>query len=164
MPFLVLFPGAVWIGVSADGLFAGVTAAGVVLLARGLTRGAAGLGGALLVSRSTCPTGWCCWPLVLAVAVVVRADGGRSCWAVWAAAVVAAFTAAGFWWLDGYHLVGAVLPGRGSDRPYAYWVWADLAVLVVAAGPAAARSSAVRSSAGHPRADGRPPGDRVLRR
>src|SRR2546430_9250786 len=32
-PFLVLFPGAVWVGVSADGLFTGVVAAGLALLA-----------------------------------------------------------------------------------------------------------------------------------
>jgi len=31
VPFAVLFPGAVWIGASADGLFAGVTAAGAAL-------------------------------------------------------------------------------------------------------------------------------------
>ena len=32
-PYAVLFPGAVWVGVSADGLFAGVLAWGVALLA-----------------------------------------------------------------------------------------------------------------------------------
>jgi hypothetical protein len=38
LPFGVLFPGAVWIGVSADGLFAGVLAWGVALLALGAAR------------------------------------------------------------------------------------------------------------------------------
>src|SRR5256885_248772 len=33
LPFLVLFPGAVWVGASADGLFTGVVAAGLALLA-----------------------------------------------------------------------------------------------------------------------------------
>src|SRR5581483_3496633 len=33
LPFGVLLPGAIWIGVSADGLFAGVLAWGVALLA-----------------------------------------------------------------------------------------------------------------------------------
>lgn len=33
LPFAVLFPGAVWVGASADGLFAGLTAGGVALLA-----------------------------------------------------------------------------------------------------------------------------------
>src|SRR5438876_332554 len=34
LPFLVLFPGAVWVGASADGIFTGVVAAGLALLAR----------------------------------------------------------------------------------------------------------------------------------
>ena len=38
LPFGVLFPGAIWIGVSADGLFAGVLAWGVALLAIGAAR------------------------------------------------------------------------------------------------------------------------------
>ncbi|MCA1675891.1 MAG: hypothetical protein LC799_28200, partial [Actinobacteria bacterium] len=38
LPFGVLFPGAVWVGASADGLFAGVLAWGVALLAVGSTR------------------------------------------------------------------------------------------------------------------------------
>ncbi|MGH3575648.1 MAG: hypothetical protein ACRDUW_28155, partial [Pseudonocardiaceae bacterium] len=38
LPFGVLLPGAIWIGVSADGLFAGVLAWGVALLAVGATR------------------------------------------------------------------------------------------------------------------------------
>ena len=59
--------------------------------------------------------------------------------AVGAAAVAVAFTAAGFWWLDGYHLVvERYYQGIASDRPYAYWVWANLALIAVCAGPAAA--------------------------
>ena len=38
LPFGVLLPGVIWIGVSADGLFAGVLAWGVALLAIGATR------------------------------------------------------------------------------------------------------------------------------
>jgi hypothetical protein len=52
---------------------------------------------------------------------------------------VAAFAAAGFWWLDGYHQVITryYQPGEyGLVRPYDYWVWADLACLVVVLGPA----------------------------
>lgn len=46
---------------------------------------------------------------------------------------------AGFWWVDGYHLVvQRYYQGIASHRPYAYWVWADLALVVVCAGPAAA--------------------------
>ncbi|BCY11315.1 hypothetical protein [Actinoplanes sp. L3-i22] len=53
LPFLVLFPGAVWVGVSADGLFMGVAATALALLAVGLTRPSwwcAGLGGAGLAA------------------------------------------------------------------------------------------------------------------
>ena len=55
------------------------------------------------------------------------------------AAVVAVFAAAGFWWLDGYHLViQRYYQDVGRTRPYDYWVWADLACLVLCAGPAVA--------------------------
>ena len=42
VPFAVFFPGAVWIGVSADGLFAGVAAWGVALTVLGGRRGRSG--------------------------------------------------------------------------------------------------------------------------
>jgi hypothetical protein len=48
LPFVVLFPGAVWVGVSADGLFTGVTASGVALLA---------VGGRALARRAAVATG-----------------------------------------------------------------------------------------------------------
>lgn len=138
VPFLVLFPGAVWTGVSADGLFAGVTSAGIMLLAgRGWLRPLAG--GVLL--------GFGCYlsyGLVLmavpALAVVLHRRSGRALAAglLGAGAVAAAFTAAGFDWLTGYHLVQQrYYQGLASQRPYAYWVWADLAILAVSAGPAA---------------------------
>lgn len=150
LPFLVLFPGAVWVGASADGLFAGVLAAGLALLARdrtgrvggwGISRwwaavaGGALLGFSLYLSYGLVLAG----PLALAVialkardrvATLVAAAGG-------AGAVVAAFTAAGFWWLAGYQaVVQRYYQGWGGERPYAYWVWANLACLVLAAGPA----------------------------
>jgi hypothetical protein len=55
------------------------------------------------------------------------------------AAVVIAFAAAGFWWLDGYQqlVIRYYQPGEyGLIRPYSYWVWADLACLAVVLGPA----------------------------
>ncbi|MEU4243651.1 hypothetical protein [Actinoplanes sp. NPDC026619] len=163
VPFLVLFPGAVWIGASADGLFAGVTATGLALLAVGLTgrsvapafAGGLLLGGGLYLS----------YGLVLlavpALAVVFLAARSRP-WPslplgaalAGVATVVVAFTLAGFWWLDGYHLVTVrYYQGIASVRPYAYWIWADLALVFVCAGPAAAvilRRSALRQSAAGP--------------
>jgi hypothetical protein len=144
VPFLVLFPGAVWVGASADGLFAGVTATGVALLASGAVRRSPIrlLGGGVLLGLGC----YLSYGLVLmaavatAVLVIGRAGLWRSLWAVaGAAAVVAGFTATGFWWFTGYTLViERYYQGIATDRPYAYWVWANMAVLVVSAGPAAA--------------------------
>ncbi|MET0492769.1 MAG: hypothetical protein ABW000_06510 [Actinoplanes sp.] len=160
VPFLVLFPGAIWIGASADGLFAGVAATGVALLAVALTRrqfGTAAAAGALLVGSLYLSYGLTLLALP-ALAVVFLARRSTSIWrtlgvAVGAgAAVVVAFTLAGFWWLDGYHLVvERYYQGIASDRPYAYWVWADLALVVACAGPVAAvimRRAVTRSGRG----------------
>jgi hypothetical protein len=142
-PFLVLFPGAVWIGASADGLFAGVAAAGLALLAVGLTRPApiaAAGAGALLAGSAYLSYGLVLLvPLVIAVAVLAGTVRPLAWTALGAAAVVVAFTAGGFWWLDGYHLVRVrYYQGLASHRPYAYWVWANLAAAAACAGPAAA--------------------------
>jgi hypothetical protein len=146
VPFLVLFPGAVWVGASADGLFAGVTATGIALLAAAC--GTTGRHARALAFAAGLVLGFGCYlsyglvlmvPIALAVLVVARRPGP----AVWAlagaAAVAAVFTAAGFWWLDGYHtLVERYYQGIAADRPYAYWVWANLACLAVSAGPVVA--------------------------
>jgi hypothetical protein len=138
VPFLVLFPGAVWIGVSADGLFAGVTSAGIMLLAgRGWLRPLAG--GVLLGLGCYLSYG-----LLLMAAPALAVVLLRRSWTVLltgllgVAAVAGTFTALGFDWLTGYHLVQQrYYQGIASQRPYLYWVWADLAILVVSAGPAA---------------------------
>jgi hypothetical protein len=142
VPFAVLFPGAVWVGASADGLFAGVTAAGVALVAVATRRGAWGaglLGGVALGSGVYLSYGLVLMLPIVLVAAWRRAPRGLAGAAVGAAAVAAAFTLAGFWWLDGYHLVvERYYQGIASERPYAYWVWANLALIGVCAGPAAA--------------------------
>ncbi|WP_433686422.1 hypothetical protein ACQP0I_19455 [Micromonospora carbonacea] len=144
LPFAVLFPGAVWSGVSADGLFAGVTATGVALLAHGVTRGrAAGAvaGGAVLAFGCYLSYGLVLMaPVALAVVVLAGRHRPTVGWAfAGAAPVVAGFTAAGFWWPTGYHLVvERYYQGIAADRAYGYWVWANLALVVAAAGPAAA--------------------------
>lgn len=161
LPFTVLFPGAVWVGVSADGLFAAVLAWGVALLAVGATgdgRGAdaAALGGGLLLG----------WVLYLSYGLVL---GGLLPLAVLAAAgaarlrrtvlvagagvvvVVAAFTAAGFWWFTGFeHLRVIYAESAARARPYGYFVWANLAALVLATGPAVV--AGLRRLAASPRA------------
>ncbi|WP_200212954.1 hypothetical protein [Micromonospora coerulea] len=138
LPFLVLLPGAVWVGASADGLFTGVVAAGLALLAvRGRVAPAAGgllLGGALYLSYGFVLVG------VLALAVLALRPAGRVAAllaaAAGVAAVVAAVTVAGFRWWDGYDLVvERYHQGWAADRPYGYWVWANVAALLLSAGP-----------------------------
>ncbi len=178
LPYTVLFPGAVWVGVSADGLFAGWLAWGVALLAVGVAaRGrrrdlAAAAGGLLLGSTVYLSYGLVLGGL-LALAVVVaglrrrplthtarsshtlrevcvgegRCVSGGSGRAtlrapviagVSALVVVAAFTAAGFSWLDGYAKVQVIYAASAAAaRPYPYFVWANLAAVAFAMGPAA---------------------------
>ncbi len=127
LPFAALFPGAVWSGVSAD-------------VTRGSALGALG-GGALL--------GFGCYlsyglvlmvPIAVAVVILGHRHRFTAGWALGGAAlVVGAFTVAGFDWLTGYHLVvERYYQGIASRRAYGYWVWANLAIVTVAAGPAAA--------------------------
>jgi len=53
--------------------------------------------------------------------------------------VLGAMAAAGFWWFDGLSAVRAERQvGLSSDRPFSYFVVANLAVFVVACGPAVA--------------------------
>jgi methylthioxylose transferase len=148
LPFGVLFPGAIWIGVSADGLFAGVLAWGVALLALGAARprldaaalAASGSGGLLLGATLFLSYGLVLAGLLpVAVALTARRLAPLLVAGVGVAAVVAAFAAAGFWWLQGYRQVTIryYQPGEyGLERPYGYWVWADLACLAVVLGPA----------------------------
>jgi hypothetical protein len=156
LPFLVLFPGAVWLGASADAIFTGVGAAGLALLAarRWWLAPAGGLllGSALYLSYGLVLLA----PLALAVIALRR--GRRIAVLLGAAAgvavVVAGFTAAGFWWPTGYRLVvRRYYQGWAADRPYTYWVWANLAALLICAGlvtgPALYR--AVRSRRTEPR-------------
>jgi hypothetical protein len=146
VPFLVLFPGAVWFGASADAVFAAVTTAGVALLAiastvtsrRGdaLATGAGvALGAGVFLSYGLVLMGL----IALAVTVVAGRVRPLVLAACGAAGVVLAYAAAGFWWLDGYHLVVARYGQSVARlRSYGYWVWANLACLVLSAGPATA--------------------------
>ncbi|TDL12479.1 hypothetical protein EUA04_05925 [Mycolicibacterium obuense] len=145
-PFVAVAPTAIWIAVSADGYFTGVAAWGIALLALAVTGSVrwpvlAAVGAGLLL-------GWgifCNYGLGLmalpAVAVLISARSRRSLLtalvpAVLAALVVVAiFALAGFWWLDGYHLVQErYWQGIANDRPFAYWGWANLASVVCAIG------------------------------
>ncbi|MEU1983157.1 hypothetical protein [Nocardia sp. NPDC019395] len=158
LPFLVLAPAAIWIAVSADAMFAGVTAWAVALLAV-----AAGARPAARDTGADSPGLWTGMPaavvagilfgfgiylnygLILmgfvAVAVLVAARTVRPLVpaVLGALVVVAGFTLAGFWWFDGYHLVvERYYQGIATDRPYGYWWWGNLAATVCAVGLATA--------------------------
>ncbi|TQF68305.1 hypothetical protein FK531_14475 [Rhodococcus spelaei] len=141
-PFVAIAPAAIWIAVSADGFFAGVTAWGIALLALAVTGTArrtalaSVLAGVLLGFGVYLSYGLALMALP-AVAVLVVAGRYRPLVGalVGAAAVAAIFTAAGFWWFDGYMLVQErYWQGIATDRPFAYWGWANLASLVCATG------------------------------
>jgi len=160
--FGVVFPGAVWMGVSADGMFAGVTAAGIALLTHGLVRSRAsraaagvrqgpglaavalaGAGGTLLGAMLLLSYGHVLVGL-LVLAILVRTRRGSGGW-WWACTVIATIAvtailgiaaAAGFWWTEGLaQLRIRYLQGIAATRPYWYFVVANLAALVVAASP-----------------------------
>ncbi|MEU1688877.1 hypothetical protein [Micromonospora sp. NPDC005707] len=139
LPFLVLLPGAVWLGASGDAVFTGVVAAGLALLAaRGPLAALAGgllLGFALHLSYGFVLVG----ALALAV-LALRRDRRRAALlaaTAGVAAVTALFVLAGFRWWEGYdRVVERYYQGWATDRPYAYWVWANLAALLLSAGPA----------------------------
>jgi hypothetical protein len=142
-PFAVLFPGAIWLGVSADGLFTGVTSVGVALLAAGggrrkvLGRLSCLLAGVLLGFGIFLSYGLVLLaPLALLVCVLRKNWWGLGLGILGALVVVGVFALAGFWWLDGYQLViQRYYQDLGRTRPYDYWVWANLAALVLSVGP-----------------------------
>ncbi|QKV92038.1 hypothetical protein HUT19_10025 [Streptomyces sp. NA02950] len=143
-PFLVLAPAAVWAGASADGYFAAVAAWALALLALAARRTVRAPGAVALVSGLLLGlTVYLSYGLTLlalpALAVLVLARTVKPLPWVLAgvAAVAGVFTLSGFVWWEGYHLlVERYYQGVAADRPYAYWVWANLAVAGVAAGPA----------------------------
>ncbi len=154
LPFLVLLPGAVWVGASGDGIFAGLVAAGLALLAaRRLTGVLAGgllLGYALFLSYGFVLVA----PLALAV-LALRRRRRLAALLVGAAGVVAvaaAFSLAGFHWWEGYaRVIERYYQGWAAERPYGYWVWANLAALLLSAGPVVGPALRRALVAAHPR-------------
>lgn len=151
-PFLVLVPSAVWVGTSADGYFAAVAAWSLALLAVAATHGTsqlprrgapipavAALASGLLFGL-TCYLSYGLTLIALiaaAVLVLARTVRPLPLVAAGAAAVAVAFTLAGFSWWEGYLLlVERYYQGAAAVRPYAYWVWGNLACTVLIIGPA----------------------------
>ncbi|MFD9205730.1 hypothetical protein ACFVZM_05555 [Streptomyces sioyaensis] len=141
-PFLVLAPSAVWVGTSADGYFAAVAAWSLALLALAATRrshhpAAAALASGILFGL-TCYLSYGLTLIVLiagAVLWLTRTLRPLPFLVAGAGAVAAAFTLAGFSWWEGYQLlVERYYQGAAAVRPYAYWVWGNLACTVLITG------------------------------
>lgn len=143
-PFLVALPAVLWIAVSADAWFLGVTAWGIAALSAAACRTGirsdllAVAGGLLLGCGIFLSYGLVLLaPLAIAVVAVRRRVRPLLVGAVAVTAVVATFAAAGFWWFDGLTATRErVHLGAAGARPYYYFVVADLAILAIALGPA----------------------------
>lgn len=141
-PYLALSPGAVWVAVSADAAFLGVVSWGLALLAAstrtaGPRRQVLGVAAGLLLGAGV----YLSYGLVLigipALAVLWLGRTARPLPAVLAGSLLVAggFTAAGFWWFDGYRLViERYYQGIATQRPAAYWAWANFAATGCAVG------------------------------
>ncbi len=144
-PFLVLFPGAVWMATTADALFAGTLACGVAALAvatgrrdtvgRALAVGAGLMfGAALAMSYGAAPFGVI--PLALCLwrrDVVSLALAGAG-----VLLVLAAFGIAGFWWPEGLLATkDQAFAGVQARREYLPFLLISVAAFALAIGPAA---------------------------
>jgi hypothetical protein len=174
-PFVVAAPVALWIATSADAIFTGVSAVGICALAHAAGRldregdvlaglGGLALGGCLFLSYGLVLLA----PLAVAVVAVRRRIRPLLVAAITVGAVVAAFAAAGFWWLDGLHLASRrVIDGPAhQERPWGYFLFANPAAVAVAAGPAVVaalpRLSRLHRILRTRRGDGAPRPDRFL--
>ncbi|MGW3339621.1 hypothetical protein ACWDCL_19330 [Streptomyces sp. NPDC001009] len=147
-PFLVLAPAAVWMGASADAYFAAVAAWALACLALALTRRSlpwAGASGLLFGLTCYLSYGLTLIALIgIAVLVLTRTDFRARpallpVFLAGLAVVPVVFGLLGFNWWTAYHLlVTRYYQGVGGTRPYAYWIWANLACTAVITGPATA--------------------------
>ena len=143
-PFLVLSPAALFVAVSADGLFAALAAWALATLAVAATRERraatlawsvpAGLllGCCVMVSYGLPLLGF----LALAVLALARSWLPLPVAAASALAVVLTFAGLGFAWWEAYPVLhDRYWAGLAERRPAEYWMWGNLAALLLCAGP-----------------------------
>jgi methylthioxylose transferase len=147
VPFVALFPGAVWMAVSVDGLFAGVAVSGLALVCLGAMRGRilASLAGGLLLGLTVFLSyGLVLFGLIvlLAMLLTVRQRGLRSVLVPWLTAIFGFVVVAAVHLALGFNWVGGLLAlrvryyqGIASQRPFSYFVYADLAAWLVSCSP-----------------------------
>ncbi len=144
-PFLILGPWSLWIATSADALWLGLSAWAVAMLALAIgRRSLAGVMAAGIVYGLTLfgSYGMVLFaPLVLVV--VLRLSGKRivpnlASVVVGALIPVIAAGVAGFWWWEGvFALVNRYYDGPAAiNRPYAFFVFANLAIAAIGLGGA----------------------------
>ncbi len=143
-PYVVLAPAAIWVAVSADGLFAAVAAWGLAAVAVatastgrrtwgwGLLAGLL-LGACLVLSYGLLLLA----PVVLAVVLAGRSGRAFPAVALGSVVPVVVLAALGFRLWEAYPVLhDRYWAGIAAGRPAAYWWWGDLAALAIAAGPA----------------------------
>jgi hypothetical protein len=149
-PLLIVAPYLVWMVTSADAVYAAVGAWGVAAVAIGLrstgSRAAIGgaIGGLLLGSLLFLTYGGATFMLVPATSALVASRAGTpGAWRTVAAAalavtaVVVAFAVAGFWWFAGAAETRLQYwAGSAQFRTWTYFGVANLAVALIALGPA----------------------------
>jgi hypothetical protein len=146
LPFLVCGPWTLLVATVADGLFAAAVVWGIALLAAaasvGDLRHAAALAlvsGALLAGSLYLSYGLVPLAAALAAAVLLSTRRYHLVPPLLAGAtvVVAAWTLAGFDWLEGFGAARALYhAGAAAHRPYSYFVVANVVVFAVMLGPA----------------------------
>lgn len=142
-PFLVLTPAALFLGVSGDAVIAVTVAWGIAALAAGAVATRWGpraawsalagvlLGLGVLMSYGMPLIGLVC----LAVLVLARSWWPLPIAAASALVVVLVFAAGGFAWWEAYPvLVDRYWDGIATLRPTSYWMWGNLAALLLSAG------------------------------
>jgi methylthioxylose transferase len=144
-PFLVLAPAAIWVAVSADGVFAAVAAwalaavaAASVSSSRSGVWGWGLLGGLLLGCCLLLSYGLLLLaPLVVAVLLAGRSWRPLPAVAIGVVAPVVVLAAYGFRLWEAYPVLSdRYWAGIAAGRPASYWFWGDLAALAIGAGPA----------------------------
>jgi methylthioxylose transferase len=144
-PYLVLTPAAVYLAVSADAVITAVVAWGLACLALATRRGARwpvlAAGSGLLLGTSVLMSYGMPLAGLLALAVLAAGRSWRPLPVAAGAAlvVVLAFAAAGFAWWEAYPVLRErYYAGIASARPSSYWLWGNLAALLVCTGPVVA--------------------------
>lgn len=139
LPWVVLAPWIVWMGVDGDALFTAIAAAGLMLLAVSAVRFRSGhqRAGVAWGLAAGLVLGYCVFLSygltllgILALAVLLVARSWKPLpWALAGAVVVTViFWAAGFAWWEAYPVLHErYYDGIASRRSYGYWVWANIA-------------------------------------